>query len=323
MSPVEQLASAAMPSYELPENCSVRLVNISENATFEISVPDGRRWALRIHRDGYHSETAIASELAWLIDLRDKGVVTTPVPVRGRNGELIQLVPRSLMEGPARVVLFLWERGSEPGMDQNLIEPFKTLGESAARMHVHARNWMRPAWFERFVWDFETSLGDHVPHWGQWRKGMGMDQSRVLLFERTVSLIGKRLLAYGKGNDRFGLVHGDMRLANLLVDGTVVKVIDFDDCGFSWFMYDAAAPVSFHEHEPQVPDLIEAWKDGYRRVTSLAAADEAEIPTFVMLRRLLLIAWIGSHSDTDLARSMGAHYTHATDDLCEDYLNTF
>ena len=36
-----------------------------------------------------------------------------------------------------------------------------------------------------------------------------------------------------------------------------VKVIDFDDCGFSWYMYDAATPVSFYEHEPQVPELIE------------------------------------------------------------------
>ena len=34
---------------------------------------------------------------------------------------------------------------------------------------------------------------------------------------------------------------------------------------------------------------------GYRSVAALAAADEAEIPTFVMMRRLLLVAWIGSH----------------------------
>jgi Ser/Thr protein kinase RdoA (MazF antagonist) len=35
-----------------------------------------------------------------------------------------------------------------------------------------------------------------------------------------------------------------------------VKVIDFDDCGFGWYMYDAATPVS-SRHEPQVPALIE------------------------------------------------------------------
>ena len=118
-------------------------------------------------------------------------------------------------------------------------------------------------------------------------------------------------------------MHCDLRLANLLVDGGAVKVIDFDDCGFSWFLYDAATPVSFHEHEPQVPGLIEAWKVGYRRAHVLRAEDEVEVSTFLMLRRLLLVAWIGSHSQTDLARSMGQPYTEETVGLCEDYLARF
>ncbi len=38
-----------------------------------------------------------------------------------------------------------------------------------------------------------------------------------------------------------------MRLANLLIDGDRVTLIDFDDCGFGWFMYDFAAAISFFE----------------------------------------------------------------------------
>ena len=44
------------------------------------------------------------------------------------------------------------------------------------------------------------------------------------------------------------MIHGDLRLANLLVDGETTKVIDFDDCGFGWLMYDCATTVSFFEH---------------------------------------------------------------------------
>jgi hypothetical protein len=51
--------------------------------------------------------------------------------------------------------------------------------------------------------------------------------------------------------------------------------------------------------------------------------DEAEIPTFVLMRRLLLVAWIGSHSGTDLARSMGAAYTAGSCELAETYLSSF
>ena len=39
-----------------------------------------------------------------------------------------------------------------------------------------------------------------------------------------------------------------------------------------------------------------------------------------MLRRLLLVAWIGSHSETELAQEMGVGYTDGTVGLCEDYL---
>lgn len=318
-----ELAIAATANYELPAGLAVNMINLSENATYKVEAPDRRRWALRIHRDGYHSRTAIASELAWLTDLRQTGVVATPVPVKGRDGEIIQDIDHPRLPRPRHVVLSEWETGAEPGIGEDLSGPFEMLGEVTARMHVHARQWQRPPWFTRLTWDFETSLGDRNPHWGRWRNGMGMDAAKEKLFGRTVELIGKRLAAYGKDVERFGLIHCDLRLANLLVDGKSVKVIDFDDCGFGWYMYDAATPVSFYEHEPQVPDLLESWKKGYRRVIELKPRDETEIPTFIMLRRLLLVAWIGSHSETELAKSMGLPYTEGTIGLCEDYLRGY
>jgi hypothetical protein len=42
-----------------------------------------------------------------------------------------------------------------------------------------------------------------------------------------------------------------------------------------------------------------------------------------MMRRLLLVAWIGSHSGTELAQSMGADYTAGSCELAEDYLSRF
>ena len=317
------VAKLATQSYDLPEGLSVKMINLSENATYGVAAPDGQRWALRIHRDGYHSHAAIASELAWLMDLRERGVVTTPLPVKGLNGDIIQVVSHPALSSPRYIVLSEWEDGVEPGIGQDLVKPFEILGEVTARMHDHARTWKRPIFFERFTWDFETSLGEAKPHWGQWRDGMGVDTAKAKLFGRTVDLIGRRLSSYGKGDERFGLIHCDLRLANLLIDGPSVKVIDFDDCGFGWYMYDAATPVSFYEHEPQVPELIEAWKTGYRKAGVLSHADEAEIPTFVMLRRLLLVAWIGSHAETNLAQSMGIAYSEGTCALCENYLAKF
>lgn len=318
-----ELSRIAVRQYELPAGCDVDLINLSENATYKIEHPvTGQRWALRVHRDGYHSDTAIKSELAWQRALREEKVITTPAALPGLNGDILQKVSHPAFPRDRNVVLFEWETGSQPGVNEDLSAPFEVLGEVTARMHQHVRTWKRPDWFERLTWDFDTSLGEH-PHWGRWRDGMGMDAARQDLFGKTVALIGDRLAAFGKDSDRFGLLHCDLRLANLLIDGSSVKVIDFDDCGFSWLMYDAATPVSFYEHLPEVPDLIRHWLAGYRRIIDLPQADEDEIPTFVMLRRLLLVAWIGSHSETELARSMGNGYTSQTVDLCRSYMARF
>ena len=318
--PLADLAAASLDRFDLPDHAAATLINVSENATYRVDdAKSGRRWALRVHRPGYHSPTAIQSELAWAKALRDAGAATTPTAIPGRDGGMLQVVTHASVKRPRVAVLFDWETGKEPA--ESDVTAFGQLGETAARMHEHVLTWQRPAWFDRHIWDFDTSLGS-TPHWGSWRAGMGLTPATEALFARTVDLIRIRLERFGKGPDRFGLVHGDMRLANLLVDAGKVKVIDFDDCGFSWLLYDCATTVSFFEHKPEVPALLAAWVEGYRRVRPLSAADEAEIPTFVILRRLLLVAWIGSHSETDLAQSMGVQYTADTVRLCEDYLTS-
>jgi Ser/Thr protein kinase RdoA (MazF antagonist) len=316
-----ELARLALRRYDMGEVLRVEMINLSENATFRADAASGQSYAMRIHRHGYHEQPAIESELAWLVDLRKSGYVTTPRPVAGLNGEPIQHVQHPRMKFPRHVVLFHWEHGREPGIGEDLAKPFEALGAAAARMHQHVLEWQKPDWFTRHTWDFDTALGEVNPHWGRWRDGLGVTDEMRKLFSRTVVKIGNRLSAYGQSQERFGLVHGDLRLANLLVDGEDIKVIDFDDCGFSWFMYDAATPVSFYEHEPQVPELVEHWKTGYRRVRPLSQADEAEIPTFIVLRRLLLVAWIGTRRDTDLAKSMGVAYSEGTVALCENFLS--
>ncbi len=324
LSHLHDVAVAALAHYELPADAQPQLVSLSENAVYRVDSPSSRRsWALRVHREGYHSRGAIASELAWLTALRSDGAALTPKPVAGRDNALVQIVSPATPPAVRHVVLFEWEEGEEPDVErQDLRKPFEVLGEIAARMHEHVRRWPKPAGFERLTWDFETALGGQ-PHWGAWRDGLGLTPETEVLFGRTVELIGRRLEAFGKSPERFDLVHGDMRLANLLIDGETTKIIDFDDSGFSWLMYDCATAVSFFEHRPEVPELIQSWVRGYRRVAALPKEDEEEIPTFVMLRRLLLVAWIGSHSQTALAQAMGADYTRGTVPLCEGYLSRF
>lgn len=318
----EAVARDALRHHGVGPDAVLTLLNISENVTYAVDDPaTGGRSVLRVHRPGYHSRAAIESELAWVTALRAEGVVRTPEVLPATDGSLV--VTGRHPDGEQRhAVRFAWVAGTEPA-GERLVEDFAELGAITARLHRHARTWPRPPGFTRFRWDYETSIGPRG-HWGRWQDGMAVGPAELEVLGRLDAALRDRLAAFGDGPDRFGLVHADMRLANLLVDpadaSSGVTVIDFDDSGFGWYLYDLGASLSFIEHDPQVPALVHAWATGYRTVAPLSAAEEAELRTFVLLRRLLLVAWIGSHSDTELAQEMGEEFTAVSCDLAEAYL---
>ena len=153
--------------------------------------------------------------------------------------------------------------------------------------------------------------------------GLALGSAELEVLDRLVDTLTRRLNKFGNGKDRFGLVHADMRLANLLVDGPNVSVIDFDDCGMSWFMYDLGSSVSFIEDSPLIPAMVDSWVEGYCKVAPLSQEEVNELQTFIMFRRLLLVSWVGTHQDTETGQEMGENFTKVTCDLAENYLSTF
>ena len=309
---------AALPRWGLPAHATLAFLSHSENTTFLAEDPcSGRRLVLRVQRIGYHTPAEIVSELSWIDALIADAVIVTPRPVPDRDGQLLCSVP---LNGSMRqVVAFEHMSGHEPDPSDQLSIWFHKLGAISARLHAHSRRWTRPTTFQRKMWDFDAMLGTR-PLWGDWRDGLGLRKADLQLLQRVADALARRVQAYGQDSHRFGLVHADLRLANLLVDGERLGIIDFDDCGFSWFFYDFAAAVSFMEHEPVVTDLQNAWLEGYRRVAPVSKEDEAMLPVFVVLRRMLLTAWIASHSDTETARRLGTDYTQGTLTIGERFL---
>jgi Ser/Thr protein kinase RdoA (MazF antagonist) len=323
MDQVTACARAALRRYDGHPDASVELLNVSENATFLVRDPDAGPSVLRVHRLGYHTEEEIASELAWMDALRAEAGVRTPRVLSAAGGQRVVTVTEGGI--PRHCVRFEFLPGTEPGGEPEgtlTCRHFEDLGEITARMHRHARTWPRPDWFTRFHWDYPAAFGEQA-RWGRWQDGIGVGPAERHVLARLDDTLRARLAAFGQGPERYGLVHADTRLANLLVHEGSVSVIDFDDSGFSWYLYDLGTAVSFFEHSPEVPGLVEAWLTGYRRTGQLTAGDEAEIWTFILFRRLLLVAWIGSHRGVDIAAELGAGYTQGSCDLAESYLRRF
>jgi Ser/Thr protein kinase RdoA (MazF antagonist) len=308
-------ARQLLTCWGLDPETPVALINLSENATFSI----GGDLILRIHRQRYSSYEEIASELSWLAAVRTQAGVNTPEAVPNVSNETITSTYISSLDSHRFAVMFRRIAGREPqeGMMTELFEP---LGALTARLHQHSLHWKRPPGFTRRTWNVSSAIGPQG-HWGDWREGLGVGREERRTLGALANQIEKRLSAFGNGTDRFGLIHADLRMANLLVTASGdISVIDFDDSGFSWFGYDLGASLSFIEDHPQRGELIESWCVGYRSVAPLDQSLVRELMTFVMLRRLVLTAWFGTHSNIELAQTIGPNFAAGTCELAEEYL---
>lgn len=310
-----RFAQAALSAYGLPEETALQLISLSENATFLVG-PDQPAGVLRVYREGYQQMESMRAELSWINALRWSGTVPTPGVKFTAGGEDLLEVD---VDGTTRVcVMFEYIDAQEMTVEE--IETFTVVGRMAALLHQHVLSWTKPVGFERFVWDLEAIL-DPGARWGDWREGPGhTDHGRELL-ERAEKQIRARLRDYPLGAANAGLVHGDLRAANILKEPSGnLWVIDFDDCGFSWLLWDLCSATTFIEHQPDIDDIVTLWLRGYHEVRELQPEDLDVIPDLVFLRRMHILAWLGSHPESDLARDLGDAYTAATYEVAERYL---
>jgi Ser/Thr protein kinase RdoA (MazF antagonist) len=315
-----EVAEHALAAYDLAPDSTLSLLNLSENATYAVEdAATGHRSILRVHRQNYHRAHEIESELDWLEALRRDSDVTVPSVLPAGDGRRVVTV--NVDGTPRHVVHFEMVAGVEPDEATLTVQDFHTLGAITAALHNHSRSWARPDRFSRFAWDWEHSLGAE-PRWGRWQEADGVGKQEHELLDRAAQLLQQRLTDYGSGPERFGLIHADLRLANLLVDGSTITVIDFDDCGFGWFFYDFGTAVSFIEDDPALPEWQDSWLRGYRSRRQLASADEDMLASFVLLRRLLLLAWMGTHSHSKESRTKAITYAAGSCTLAEHYLNS-
>lgn len=318
------VAEKTLIAYGLGETHVAKLLQISENITYMVRnrITDEKEYVLRVGRPGYHSVEELKSELLWIQQIQDYTPITVASPIQTPGGTYVveTTIDNEIYTG----VLFEFLSGEAPDEtdEKNVFKEFEMLGETTAYLHKQSKMWNKANTMQRFVWDYDTMIGRNA-RWGRWQdaEGLTMDSEKTLL--RASKIIKKRMDNYGKGQERFGLIHADLRLANLLVDGSEIKVIDFDDCGFSWYLHDMASAVSFIEDKPIVPSLIDAWKAGYTKVECLTCADDTETDTFIMQRRLQLLAWLTSHKESDPVKELSIGYLDGTVDLAERYLSKF
>lgn len=228
-----------------------------------------------------------------------------------------------------QVDLFDWVEGQqlgslENGMGEdreNIQRIYQTLGQCAADLHNQAGHWPLPQGFERHAWDLEGLVGE-TPFWGRfWELDALTDEQRQLILTARKS-IRRELDQYGRNSENYGLIHADFVPENLLVDGEHVRLIDFDDAGFGWHMFELATALYFIQDERHYDCAQSALLAGYQAHRPLKPRDLATLPLFLAARGFTYLGWVQSRQETETARDLTPRLVQLACDSARRYLQS-
>jgi Ser/Thr protein kinase RdoA (MazF antagonist) len=284
------IRSAWMPE---ADSLEVALISVSENATFRVTRAAEPVMVVRLQRPGYVGDVAnVRSELQWVDAIKNETEVRTPAPLRGTDGDLVQFI-RASNGSLWTAVAFEFATGHILEDHDVLAPHFTEIGRISASLHEHSRAWSKPQGFTRFDWELDDMVGD-AARWGSWKTAALSDADRTVV-QQALDRALVALEPLSKTPQHWGLIHSDLRPSNLLIDGDGLTVIDFDDSGNSWYLYDFASALTFYEHRSAALDMAANWIAGYTSVLPLSSADRATAAALSTVRRLTMLGWATTH----------------------------
>ncbi|MEH6469854.1 MAG: phosphotransferase [Halopseudomonas sp.] len=319
------LAAEALKHWDI-ECLSLELIKYRENAVYRLVTTEGEEFAVRINRPGYHSEPALRSELQW-IDALDRHGFDVPQVIPTTEAELLVTVSVSDVPEPRQVGLFSWVEGQplaaelecSPEDKGKIRSIYRTVGQSAAKLHNQATSWPLPEGFQRHAWDLEGLVGEQ-PFWGRfWElESLTSEQRQLLIAARDQ--VRRDLRKLGQEPGLYSLIHADFVPDNLLVDGGCVRLIDFDDAGFGWHLFEIATALYFIQDEPYFDTARDAMIAGYRDHRPLSDEALEQLPLFLVARGCTYLGWVQSRQETETAKEMTSELIRMACDIAQRYM---
>ena len=284
---LRQLADAALEKFGF-DQYRLTLLQHLVNTTFRLDC-DQDQYLVRIHRA--KARTAVASELAWLEALAHETTVPVQVPQRSLDGEMIVVGEQIGVPEPYPVTVLSWLDGQILPQDRRSPHHFYRLGQLVAKLHHHAQHWTpafeldRPLYDSTSVLRTDNIFGEEAVTYKQLPEDV--QESLRRLYEQLQE-VEQRL---GKSPHQFGLIHSDLSFGNVLFTTDAVMPIDFDDCGFGYYLYDLAVILAGPWERPGFQQRCDALLQGYREICELPDEHLSLIPTLMAMRASSLGQW--------------------------------
>lgn len=298
---LQRIVEKILPLYGLQE-AAFALLQYEDNAVYRLISATGAEFVLRISAANGHSAAAQFSEAQWLLALRCETDLLVPAPILNTEGAPVTTIEIPEAAGPRHCVLFSWVPGEPPTQE---ISPkvAARIGAFTARLHTHAGRFITPAAFTRPRWDWQHACGP-ASNAGSSNNAVALTPAQRALLVAASTRLQVDLQALEVPPDRWGLIHADLHRDNILLQNEQVGVIDFDDCGWGYYIHDVASVLDSLRRRVVTdlrayPAIREAYLAGYNQVRRLPDQLDTQLATFKALRDLVTLNFIlASHNAT-------------------------
>ena len=280
---------------------TIKLVSVAENITFKVSINDSEHFALRFHRPGYHSLEELESERIWTEALNTDGL-DCPIGIRSKGDAYYELC--KIKDEVRLTGLTEWVDGETIGQlmfneeiaDHQILRWFQQIGYLLGQFHNHAVHWQIPDGFVRHRIDDHGLMGEH-PFWGRFWESALLNSNEKWVLHNLKDRCFHLLTELPQDDRNFSLIHADLHPGNVVKHSNGLHVIDFDDAGFGWHIYDFAVALLSFEDRPNFSELREAMFTGYRQVRDLPDNLVPTLGLFYIVRVLAHIGWLSARPE--------------------------
>lgn len=298
----------ALEQYGFDPTAPIELVKYRENYVFRLISDSGDSYAIRLHRAGYRTDAEINTELAYLHALAEHGLsVSQPVAtlkgdfvcvVTAEDGTVFQLDVLRWVEGGVPLGDITEAMAGESSLDPAV---FRQLGVLTAELHTSTSAIGRVEAFRRQAWDADGLIGDSA-QWGNPLALQSLGPEDESLLESGVAKLRQDLSALPKSVDAYGVIHADLTPENVLVghDGQMV-LIDFDDFGEGWHLFDLATIMFFFQPHPLYENYRGALFEGYASARALPDGFLQSWDSMLLSRGLTYLGWASTRRGDEAA----------------------
>ena len=233
---------------------------------------------------------AIGSELTWLAALSQEADLPVPAPVRTPDGKLLTIIITPDLPNGRVVSLTRWVDGRR--YRKGLTPKHLTaMGQAVAQLHNFSTGWQPPAEFTRPVWDWDSQLGGSMFRHPMEKVVQSIPAKYQEPFQ-VISREAKRIMdEFGKGKDAYGLIHSDLYPENVLFKAGKALPIDFEDCGFGYWMWDISIALCTWAWGNDWELMRDAFWKGYSQVRTLPKSQWSQLDLFIAMQFATMVLW--------------------------------